>query len=256
MKNDLKEIEQRESHFYDSIYNTYDPSSQIVNINQINWPPFNFVLDYLGDLRGKRVLDCGCGIGWCSVVFALKGAEVFAFDLSEKGIEGTKRLAEKNGMSRKIKAEVMSVYELEYPDNFFDIVFGNAFLHHIDVQKGGKEISRVLKKNGIALFIENSANNKLLMWTRRNLLGKFGSKRFGTEDEMPLSEKEIKTFGSFFKKTDPHYPNFVFFQLLSHHWILKGEILEKTLKGFDNLIVKIIPNLSKYSFEQVAVFLK
>src|SRR5947208_5162386 len=36
----------------------------------------------LGDLRGKRALDYGCGHGMAAVVLARAGADVTAFDLS------------------------------------------------------------------------------------------------------------------------------------------------------------------------------
>ena len=37
--------------------------------------------DKLGNLRGKRVLDYGCGHGMAAVVLARRGAAVTAFDL-------------------------------------------------------------------------------------------------------------------------------------------------------------------------------
>src|SRR5438046_9308753 len=41
-----------------------------------------FILRRMGDLRGKRLLDIGCGLGESSVFFALRGAQVKATDLS------------------------------------------------------------------------------------------------------------------------------------------------------------------------------
>jgi len=48
-----------------------------------------WILGQLGDLKGKRVLDLGCGLGEASVYFAKKGAIVTASDLSPQMLEFT-----------------------------------------------------------------------------------------------------------------------------------------------------------------------
>src|SRR5260221_2271697 len=52
-----------------------------------------YVLEQFGDLRGKRVLDIGCGQGDTSVFFALGGAEVHALDVSERMVSVTTEVA-------------------------------------------------------------------------------------------------------------------------------------------------------------------
>src|SRR5438552_8945209 len=47
-----------------------------------------FILGRMGELRGIRLLDIGCGLGESSVFFALQGAQVTATDLSP-GMVGT-----------------------------------------------------------------------------------------------------------------------------------------------------------------------
>src|SRR5262249_49100561 len=50
----------------------------------------------LGDLRGLRVLDYGCGHAMASVVLARQGAEVTAFDLSGGYLAEARRRANSN----------------------------------------------------------------------------------------------------------------------------------------------------------------
>ena len=53
------------------------------------------VLELLPPVRQLKVLDIGCGEGKDAVFFARCGYDVSAFDISEAGIEKTKRLADK-----------------------------------------------------------------------------------------------------------------------------------------------------------------
>src|SRR5262245_43211835 len=53
----------------------------------------------LGDLRGKAVLDYGCGHGMAAVVLARRGAVVTAFDLSPGYVREAEERAEANGVS-------------------------------------------------------------------------------------------------------------------------------------------------------------
>src|SRR6185503_17294794 len=60
------------------------------------------LLARFGDLKGKRVLDIGCGQGDSSVYFALQGAEVWAIDVSDRMVEFTRKLAVRHGVGDKM----------------------------------------------------------------------------------------------------------------------------------------------------------
>ena len=55
--------------------------------------------DKLGNLRGKRVLDYGCGHGMAAVVLARQGAAVTAFDLSPGYVREAAERAAANGVA-------------------------------------------------------------------------------------------------------------------------------------------------------------
>src|SRR5215470_3431964 len=57
-----------------------------------------FRLRLLGDLRGKRVLDIGCGDGGNSALFAKLGARVVGVDISPGAIEVARERAIVNGV--------------------------------------------------------------------------------------------------------------------------------------------------------------
>lgn len=119
----------------------------------------------LGDVRGKRVLDFGCGAGENTVVLALRGADVIAIDLSPELIA----LAEKRCGLHGVKADlrVASCRETGLPDDSVDVVFGIAILHHLGLELSLKEIARLLKPDGFGIFQEPIRDSRLAKLARR-----------------------------------------------------------------------------------------
>src|SRR5437868_2330535 len=85
----------------------------------------------LGDLRGKRVLDYGCGHGMAAVVLARAGAAVTAFDLSPGYVGEARERVAANGVA--VECVVADGEELPFPAASFDAVWGSAVLHHLDL---------------------------------------------------------------------------------------------------------------------------
>lgn len=78
--------------------------------------------------RPLRLLDIGCGEGRNAVFFARNGYDVTAFDLSEQGVEKTKRLAER--ASVPVTAFQADLIEFRLMEEF-DILFSTGALHYI-----------------------------------------------------------------------------------------------------------------------------
>lgn len=86
------------------------------------------VLELLSPSRPLKLLDIGCGEGKDAVFFARCGYEVSAFDISDAGIEKTKRLADKAHVSvRAFKANIWD-YRLEEK---YDILYSSGVLEYI-----------------------------------------------------------------------------------------------------------------------------
>lgn len=79
--------------------------------------------------RPLRLLDIGCGEGRNAVFFARNGYEVQAFDISGKGVQKTKLLAEKVGVHIHVFQEDLNQFRLNEP---FDILFSTGVLHACD----------------------------------------------------------------------------------------------------------------------------
>ena len=77
------------------------------------------------DLKGKHVLDCGCGTGILSIVASKCGAaQVVGYDIDEWSVENTRHNAQKNGVDNveAVQGDVTAVEKLE---GKFDMVLAN-----------------------------------------------------------------------------------------------------------------------------------
>lgn len=105
-------------------------------------------LALFGPLRGKKLLDLGCGGGQTSVFFAKQGAVVTGVDFSEKQLGFAGALAEKKGVAVSFQQE--NVEDLSaFKDNSFDLANSSHALHYIkDLRRCFAEVFRVLKPGG------------------------------------------------------------------------------------------------------------
>ncbi len=233
----------------------YEPYDFWLSLNGL-YDHYAYTLKLFGSLQNKTVLDCGCGRGHTSVMMAKHGAAVTGFDLSEQDIAIAKKLAENNEVEIKLSSQ--RIEEMSYSDKHFDYAFGACILHHVDLPSACKEIDRILKPGGKAIFIENSARNLFLMVARKWVVGSFGIPKYGDDDEEhPLTNKDLKTLKEHFPgKVTVHYPDFLFFRLLDFYiFQKKSTLLTKSLKILDNLIGKI-PVLNQYGYFQIIEFNK
>lgn len=209
-------------------------------------------------LQGKRIVICGCGTGADAVRAARAGAEVYAFDISPVAVAKTLELARLNEVS--VTAHVMDFHQLEYPNDFFDVAWGSAILHHVDVYRAGRELYRVLKPGGIARFWENSDANLIIRWVRRRTFGVPGGhqkrrflifQRIGSTDEYPLTTAELETLRRAFPgNIMVKHNEFVFLELIGRHGWRSNKPLRRFLASLDRLMARVFPGVKKYSFHQ------
>ena len=108
----------------------------------------------LGDTRGKRILDCGCGMGNLSIYPSMKGNYVKGFDISSEALKIARANAEENNVSGKCNFLWCGFKDLPYRHISFDLVVGAYILHHVAIERAVKELHRVLKRGGRAVFTE------------------------------------------------------------------------------------------------------
>jgi len=209
-----------------------------------------YALSLLGDVRGKRVLDMGCGLGGNSCWLAKKGAAVSAIDISPENIARTAEWSEKNGV--KVDAGVMDCEKLAFADKTFDLVFGSFILHHIDIENAAAQIRRVLKDGGKAVFVENSGDNPLLMFFRNRILPVFGLRK-SSPSEYPLTRERIRLAEKYLGPAKIHYPETVFFVLFASYFLRDAHWARALFSGMDGLLGLVRP-ARKLSYYKIVEF--
>jgi SAM-dependent methyltransferase len=130
-----------------------------------------FALEYahhlMGDVNGLRVLDLGCGSGSNACLLAARGALVWAMDISLELLALTVRRASLDGVAPHVRPVRGSAHLIPLADHSVDLVFGNAVLHHLSLDAAAREVRRVLKPGGRAVFREPIRNSRLASALRR-----------------------------------------------------------------------------------------
>ena len=145
----------------------------------------------LGNLRGKILLDYGCGMGEEATYFAKLGAQVTAIDISTKGIEITQNRALYNGVKDSVHAYVMDCLNVQLPAESFDIVHGFGILHHVGLHAGLLQVRQLLKPGGHAVFMEWMGNSSTVEWLKTAVYPETYYSR-KTKHEEPLRWADIQ----------------------------------------------------------------
>ena len=100
-----------------------------------------------GDLRGRRVLDVGCGTGRLAVALAERGAKVWGVDPSEEMLAQARAAAGRRVGLRRGSAEV-----LPFKDGWFERAVMRLVVHLVDRPRALPELARVLAPGGRAVI--------------------------------------------------------------------------------------------------------
>jgi SAM-dependent methyltransferase len=105
---------------------------------------------------GARILDAGSGLGGPSRFLAsVHGCSVLGVDLSPAFVEVARHLAERSGLSGKVRYEIGDIGDLPCEDEAFDLVWTEHVLINLaDRHRVYGELHRVLRPGGRLAFYE------------------------------------------------------------------------------------------------------
>lgn len=109
------------------------------------------VFKFLGQIKGKKIVDLACGQGYFSCLLAKKGAIVTGIDMSKKLINLAKDNASKRDTVKYFVSDSAKMKQISNSSQ--DIIVSNMALHDIKNINGTiAECQRILKKTGTLIF--------------------------------------------------------------------------------------------------------
>ena len=102
-------------------------------------------IDACGDVKGKRILDLGCGGGGSSRMLAIRGAAVVGVDKEQEMIKIAQKIEQRNPMG--IKYAVADAGDLPEFQEKFDLITPTYLLHHATTKKELENIMNNIASN-------------------------------------------------------------------------------------------------------------
>ena len=131
------------------LHEKYSTSSQ-------GW--FNWLFEKIDFSKVNRLLELGCGNGklWQENKIDLRNREIFLSDISEGMVDEVR-----NKLGSDFNCIVADAEKIPFKDAYFDSIIANHVLFYLnDLNQGLKEISRVLKPNGV-LYCSTYGSNHM-----------------------------------------------------------------------------------------------
>jgi ubiquinone/menaquinone biosynthesis C-methylase UbiE len=198
-------------------------------------------------IKGKKILEIGCGMGVFSLFLARQDAEVYVIDVAIDRLIFLKKQAENFGLKDKIKIICTSVERLPFPSEFFDAVYTKSVLIHTHIEEAAFEMNRVLKKDGIGVFVEPLKNNPFANFYRKY----FGPKEWKNITKY-FDAKRVSRLVHPFEKA--RVKNYYFISFAAFFWQFGWRkqrmfsFFVKILNSIEEILFKIIPPLKKWAW--------
>jgi SAM-dependent methyltransferase len=241
---------QREAEFHDRAYanNIREAATKYYAVIRSSRDAYEKIL--LQNVSGKRVLEYGCGRGSYAFVLAAAGAFVTGIDISPVAIgQSASEAAEKN-VSGRTQFFVMDAEKTSFDDSSFDLICGTGILHHLNLEKSYREIARILKPGGHAVFSEPLGHNPLINWYRNR------TPEMRTPDEHPLLARDLRLAKTFFPKVDLQFYHLLDLAAVP---LRNTRLFSPTLQiavGLDRILMLLMPPLRLWAWTVTITLVK
>jgi 2-polyprenyl-6-hydroxyphenyl methylase/3-demethylubiquinone-9 3-methyltransferase len=150
--------------FSDLAHRWWDPESEFRPLHQINPLRLDWIDQFVG-LRGKRVVDVGCGGGILAESMAKRGADVLGIDLADKALKVAQLHAMEAGVAnlsyRSVAAEALALEQA----GTFDAVTCMEMLEHVpDPASVVQACADMVKPGGWVFFSTLNRNPKSFLF--------------------------------------------------------------------------------------------
>lgn len=156
--------ESDERQYYDNLYSKDKQRIWSIEDFKRAWheePGFEQLLRSMGDISEKKILLLGNGISLKELYFLQLRARCVYTDLSVDAVKYVKAIFEQSELKRcgfdQIEFHAVDACHLPFQNESFDIIYGCAFIHHIEnLDRLFSEIKRCLKPGGKCRFMDHA----------------------------------------------------------------------------------------------------
>ena len=149
---------------FNSISKEYDFLNKIITFgNDVVWR--KKIYHIAKESSPKTILDIATGTADIALELSnIKNVKIIGIDISEKMLKiGDKKILKRN-LSSRIQLQKGDAENIDYPENYFDIVtIGFGVRNFENLSRGLKETYRVLKKTGKLIILETSVPNNTIL---------------------------------------------------------------------------------------------
>ena len=116
----------------------------------------------LPEFDNPKILDIGCGEGEPTIELAkLSNGLITGLDVDKKALDKLKIKIEEKDLSNRIKILNMSMLDIDFPDESFDIIWAEGSIFFVGFEEGLKNWRRFIKHKGFLVVHE-------MCWLRPN----------------------------------------------------------------------------------------
>ena len=123
------------------------------------------VLDAIGPVEDKEILEIACGTGRFTVMLAERGADIVGLDVSGPMLQQGRGKARSAGVSDHLEWMRGDAARLPFPDDHFDVVFAMRFFHLADTPAAFlEEMARVSREQVFFDTFNRFSTRSLYTW--------------------------------------------------------------------------------------------
>lgn len=142
---------------FDNVSGNYDSLNRVITFGlDLRWR--NKVLKIIQKDNPKNILDIATGTGDMAILYTQTNAsKIVGVDISNGMLDIAKMKVDKKNLKNIIELQVGDAENLKFEDNSFDVISVSYGIRNFeDLDKGLKEMLRVLKPNGLCIILETS----------------------------------------------------------------------------------------------------
>jgi ubiquinone/menaquinone biosynthesis C-methylase UbiE len=110
-------------------------------------------------IEHPSILDIGCGSGIPTLELAkLSNGEIIGLDVDQELLNNLNSKIAASGLSDRVRTVNCSIFDIDFPDESFDIIWSEGSIFVIGFERGLKEWRRLIKEKGFLIVHDETTD--------------------------------------------------------------------------------------------------